>query len=55
MDQQALQSAIQQQQNPKQAEEQMKKQQEILEKRNIMLNQLLTQGAKERCIFIYNN
>jgi predicted glycosyl hydrolase (DUF1957 family) len=33
----------------------LEKHQEILEKRNIMLNQLLTQGAKERCIIIYNN
>lgn len=49
MDQQALQQALNAQQNPQKVEENMKKQQEAEEKRNIILQSLMTSGAKERC------
>ena len=38
------------QQNPKKKEEQLKKQQEMEEKRKVMLQSLLTNEARERCI-----
>ncbi|MCQ2816530.1 MAG: hypothetical protein MJ252_04600 [archaeon] len=50
MDQAQIQQALAAQQNPQKAQEDMKKQQEIQEKRNVMLQSLMTSGAKERCI-----
>ena len=54
MDQQAIQQALQQQQaNPKQAEENRKKQEEIMEKRKMMLQNLMTNEARERRKLFY--
>lgn len=50
MDQAQLQKALAAQQNPQKAEEDYKKQQDMLEKRNVMLQSLMTNEAKERCI-----
>lgn len=53
MDQQAIQAALQgQQANPKQAEENRKKQEEIMERRKMMLQNLMTNEARERCNYI---
>ena len=48
MDQEQLQQAIAAQQNPQKAQQDAKKQQEMLERRNVMLQTLMTPGAKER-------
>ena len=50
MDEAYYQNAYEQKQNPKKKEEQLKKQQEMEEKRKVMLQSLLTNEARERCI-----
>lgn len=48
MDQAELQRAIEAQQNPQKAEEEYKKQQQIQERRNVLLQSFMTNAAKER-------
>lgn len=52
MDQAQLQQALAAQQNPQKAQEDAKKQAEYQEKRNIMLQSLMTPSAKERRNFL---